>query len=111
MRSSRKKNRRKKGPSGGIRGGSRQYEQYEAEDTETNPHLKAIILEIVENQLSANDPPETRQTLERLLAAGHSRQAAVEMIGSAVVGEIWSVWHEGKPFDRERFKAALDGLG
>ena len=27
-----------------------------------NPHLKAAILEVVENQMRDNDPPETRQT-------------------------------------------------
>lgn len=37
-----------------------------------NPHLKAAILEVVENQLQADDPPETRQTLEHLLSEGFS---------------------------------------
>jgi len=75
-----------------------------------NPHLKAAILEVVENQLRDGDPPETRQTLERLLTAGYSRQQAIEMIGSAVVGEIWNVLHENKSFDRARFTALLAQL-
>ncbi len=29
---------------------------------EENPYLKSAILEVVNNQLEANDPPETRQT-------------------------------------------------
>ena len=39
---------------------------------EHNPRLKAAILETVENQLQSDDPPETRQTLERLKRAGFS---------------------------------------
>jgi hypothetical protein len=34
--------------------------------------LKAAILEVVENQFSNSVPPETRQTLEELLAARYS---------------------------------------
>jgi hypothetical protein len=75
-----------------------------------NPHLKETILEVVENQLRAKNPPETRQTLERLLAAGYTRTAAVERIGSALVEEIWQMLHEQKPYNPVRFKAALDKL-
>jgi hypothetical protein len=77
----------------------------------TNPSLKATILEVVENQLRENTPPETQQTLKRLLAAEYTRQRAVELIGSAVVEEIWQMLQERKPFDRARYKALLDKLG
>ena len=50
----------------------------------------AAILEVVENQIREDDPPDTRQTLERLVAAGYSRKQAIEMIGSTVVEEIWA---------------------
>ena len=76
----------------------------------SNPYLKDTILGIVENQIAAGEPPETRQTLTRLEAAGYSRQQAVEMIGRAVVEEIWNVWHENRPFDQVRFKSLLDAL-
>ena len=78
------------------------------EEGTTNPHLKAAILEVVENQLRENNPPETRQTFERLLATGYPRQEAMEMIGSAVVGEIWAVLKENKPYDAVRFRVALE---
>ena len=29
-------------------------------DSEYNPYLKATLLEVVDNQLNDNDPPETR---------------------------------------------------
>jgi hypothetical protein len=41
---------------------------------ESNPRLKATFLQVVDNQLKANDPPETRQTLERLIAQGITRE-------------------------------------
>jgi len=30
--------------------------------SETNPHLQAAIMEVVDNQLRSNDPPQTQQT-------------------------------------------------
>ena len=39
-----------------------------------NPRLHALILEVVDNQLSANDPPATKATLDRLMKAGHSER-------------------------------------
>lgn len=104
MRGKRKRNR---GPSSRDRGVDQAYD----EGATFNPHLKAAILEVVENQLRDGDPPETRQTLQRLLAAGYSRKQATEMIGSAVVEEIWAVLHDHKPFDRGRFTALLEQLG
>ena len=104
MREKRKRNR---GPSSR----NRRVDQVYDEGATFNPHLKAVILEVVENQIRHSDPPETRQTLERLLAAGYSRQQAIEMIGSAVVEEIWTVMHDGKPFDRARFTMLLEQLG
>ncbi len=77
-----------------------------------NPkRVKRAILEVVENQLRTNDPPETRQTLQRLLAIGYSRQEAVEMIGSAVAAEIWHMLHEKEAYDPVHYQAALRKLG
>jgi len=100
---------KKKGKRPGLAREIRVASQLYEEGT-TNPHLKAPILEVVENQLRENNPPETRQTFERLLAAGYSRKQATEMIGSAVVEEIWAVLHDQQPFDRARFTALLGQL-
>lgn len=104
MREKRKKHQRSSSKNRGV-------EQAYDEETPFNPYLKAAILEVVENQVRHNDPPETRQALERLLGRGYSRKQAIEMIGSAVVEEIWAVMHDHKPFDRARFAAFLEQLG
>ena len=77
-----------------------------------NPiRAKQAILEVVENQLRSHEPPETQQALDRLLAAGYTRQKAVELIATAVAEEIWQILHEKKPYDAERYKACLSRLG
>ena len=76
----------------------------------SNPFLKQLIMEIVENQLQENDPPETSKTLKRLMAAGYSRQQAMEMIGAVAVEEIWEVMKNNRDFDEERYVARLAEL-
>lgn len=76
----------------------------------TNPRLKAIILEVVDNQLRANDPPETRSTLERLIEEGYSEEKAKELIGCVVTSEIFDVMKNKEEFDPARYRAALAKL-
>jgi len=74
------------------------------------PHLKRAILEVVENQLRAGDPPQTKQTFDRLVAAGHSEDEATRLIGCAVSCEMFEVMRDHRVFDLERFAKALAGL-
>ena len=46
--------------------------------------LKRAIIEVVRAQLRENDPPETKQTLERLLQQGFTEQEALKLIGERV---------------------------
>jgi hypothetical protein len=79
-------------------------------ESEVNPHLRAAIIEVVENQLRTNDPPQTRQTFERLIQAGHSEEEAKHLIGSVVSAEIFDVLKRLEPFNLDRFVKALDGF-
>lgn len=75
-----------------------------------NPRLHKAVMEVIENQIRANDPPETRQTLQRLIAEGHSRQDAMNLIGTVIAVEIFNVMKHGEMFNLERFAKGLKGL-
>jgi hypothetical protein len=75
-----------------------------------NPALTAAILEVVDTQLRDNTPPETRQTFERLVAAGYAPEDARRLIGNVVVQEIFHVMKRGEPYNEQRYLAALHGL-
>lgn len=79
-------------------------------DSEYNPYLKATLLEVVDNQLNDNDPPETRETLNRLIADGYSEEKAKERIASVLVMHIYDVMHDSKQFDSEKYKRDLSEL-
>ena len=75
-----------------------------------NPYLKAAILEVVDNQISGNDPPQTRQTYQRLIASGLEESEARRLIGCVVVSEVFDILKKGETFNLERFVAALARL-
>ncbi len=77
---------------------------------QSNPRLKAAFLEIVENQLKANDPPETRQTLDRLIAQGISEEDAKIYIAQAVCVEVFNVMKHNQPSDQARYLRNLNRL-
>lgn len=76
----------------------------------TNPHLKVAILEVVDNQIRNNDPPETKQTFNRLMKEGHSKKEAMRLIGCVVSSEIFDVMKNEEEFNLNRFVNALNKL-
>jgi hypothetical protein len=77
---------------------------------ETNPQLAAAVLEIVDTQLRDATPPETRQTFERLVAAGYTPEGARQLLAHVVVREIFAVMTRGERYNEARFIAALQRL-
>ena len=75
-----------------------------------NPLLQATYLEIVDNQLRQNDPPEARRTYERLLAEGVSKEGARLLIGSAIAYETYKVLATQTEFDVKRYIRHLNML-
>ncbi len=75
-----------------------------------NPVLQAAIYEILDNQIRDNDPPETKDTLDRLLGQGIDRNEARRLIACVIVGEIFNVMKQDKPYDRVRYVGRLAGL-
>ena len=63
-----------------------------------------------DTQIDSNDPPETKQTFERLISEGFSEKVARELLGTVVIAEVFGVMKDGKPFDIERYVTALNKL-
>jgi hypothetical protein len=80
------------------------------EKSQSDPHLHAAIMEVVENQIRNNDPPQTGQTFKRLMAAGRSEKEAKRLIACVVSAEIFDVLKKQELFNLDRFVKALDRL-
>jgi hypothetical protein len=77
---------------------------------ETNPKLKGSFIEVVENQIRDNDPPEAKETFERLISDGVSEEDAKIYIGQAICVEIWDTMKNKKEFNSQRYVRNLKRL-
>ena len=68
------------------------------------------IVEAVENQLDDNNPPETKQTLDRLIESGESRENAIRYITCALSVEIFGALKNKEPYNNERYINNLKAL-
>jgi len=75
-----------------------------------NPYLQAAIFEVVDNQMEGGDPPETKETFDRLLGEGFSKEDAKKLIGQAICVEIYCIGKYKKEFNRERYLKNLRNL-
>lgn len=69
---------------------------------EENPRLKQMVLEVVNNQFKANNPPVTRKTLQRLTKK-YDEKTAKEMIASVLVEEIYYILKNKQVFNDKRY--------
>ena len=72
--------------------------------------VRKALLTAIEDQLKRGDPPEARETLARLLAEGHTKQEALQLIAFALVAEVTDVLRNNSSYNRERYVANLNRL-
>ncbi len=75
-----------------------------------NPRLRRVLMEIVEYQLRDRTPPETAETLARLVAEGHSRERAMELIACVVSSEVFDILKNNELYNEARYVAGLRDL-
>ena len=89
---------------------------------EHNPHLKGLILQVVDNQIAGRDetgqpiasaitedPDYVKNTFERLSAV-HGPTKAKEMIAAVLLEEMYDALKGQKRFDEPRYRDRLEGL-
>ena len=77
---------------------------------DTNEKLREEIFEIINNQLSLNDPPETKTTFDKLLKQGYDDFQITQMIGKCISVELFDVIKHGKSYNNERYIMNLIAL-
>ena len=80
------------------------------DSSKSNPELGRAILAAVENQIRDNDPPETRQTFQRLQDEGYTADEARRLVSAAVAIEIFHVLNDNEIFNHKRFQWNLAHL-
>ena len=77
---------------------------------ETNPLLGEEMKKVVRNQIRQNDPPETKQTYDRLIKEGFPIDEVMRQLAVVVAAEIYDVTKNKEPFNQERYIKRLNDL-
>lgn len=72
-----------------------------------NEHLKKTIIEVINNQLRANNPPFVKEIYQELQAEGYDKKEAKEMIASVLLGQMYDMMTESLYFDEVRYEREL----
>ena len=75
-----------------------------------NEILRNEIFHIIENQMRDNNPPETKQTYQKLLKMGYSKTDAKKYIGQCVAVELFNIIKHKQPFNEKRYIENLKKL-
>jgi hypothetical protein len=80
-------------------------------DSDPDPQvLKARFLEVVLNQMRDGDPPETKETYDRLTSAGYAHEETMNMLVSCVASEIFGILVTNELVNQERYVGMLKAL-
>ena len=69
--------------------------------------VRDVMLDTVLNQINTNDPPEARETYDRLFDGGRSNNEALQLMAQALRVEMDRMLKEATPFDNAKYAALL----
>ncbi len=75
-----------------------------------SPRLHIAMHQIVANQLLADEPPQTWQTVQRLAGMGYDWHNIMHMIAALVSDDIYHAMNEHRPFDPGDYVRRLNEL-
>jgi hypothetical protein len=67
-------------------------------------------LEAINNQIKNNNPPETKQTYDRLMKIIKNHDEVMKYLGVVMMAEIFDVLKNKQPYDEKRFIERLNKL-
>ena len=68
------------------------------------------MLEAINNQIQNNDPPETKQTYDRLMKEIKNHDEVMKYLGVVMMAEIFDILKSKKPFNKKRYIERLNKL-
>lgn len=68
------------------------------------------LVEVVDNQIRDNEPPETKETFERLMKEGYSELDSKKLIANVVSYELFGMLKRKEVYNADRYIKALKSL-
>ncbi|WP_122422917.1 hypothetical protein [Pseudomonas viridiflava] len=82
----------------------------DAIDNDEEEFAASTLIEAIENQIEADNPPAAKAMLNKLTLVGYERDDILEMMAHVLAIEIDALLEQDRPFDTEWYEAALRAL-
>ncbi|WP_122432614.1 hypothetical protein [Pseudomonas viridiflava] len=82
----------------------------DAIDNDEEEFAASTLIEAIENQIEADNPPAAKAMLNKLTLVGYERDDILEMMAHVLAIEIDALLEQDRTFDTEWYEAALRAL-
>ena len=82
-------------------------EHQEADDEAVT---ETALIQAIENQIEAGEPPAALATLNKLTLVGFEREESLQMMALVLAHEIQAMLRDDRPFDQAWYEQALRAL-
>lgn len=98
------------GDSAAVTASERVTQQQPENDEAGEQQVEQELLQAIENQLSAQQPPAAQAVLNKLTLVGHTREEIVQMMAQVLAWQINVMLAADRPFDMTAYEGALRAL-
>lgn len=82
----------------------------EHDQDEDEAFAETALIQAIENQLEAGEPPAALATLNKLTLVGYERDEILQMMALVLAHEVKAMLREDRAFDGEAYEQALRAL-
>jgi hypothetical protein len=71
---------------------------------------ETALMQAIENQIEAGEPPAAQATLNKLTLVGYPREESLQLMALVLAHEIQAMLRDDRPFDQAWYEQALRAL-
>ncbi|GFM49902.1 MULTISPECIES: hypothetical protein [Pseudomonas] len=79
-------------------------------DNDEEEFTASTLIEAIENQIEADNPPAAKATYNKLTLVGYEREDILELMAHVLAIEIDAMLEEDRPFNTQWYETALRAL-
>ncbi|AEJ10745.1 hypothetical protein LG197_05945 [Pseudomonas asiatica] len=87
-----------------------EYDDDFYDDDDDGELAREALIEAVQNQIEAGDPPAAKATFNKLTLVGYERQDILTLMGQVLAVEVYNMMTEKRAFNLEWYESALRAL-
>ena len=82
----------------------------EHQEADDEASTETALIQAIENQIEAGEPPAALATLNKLTLVGFEREESLQMMALVLAHEIQAMLRDDRPFDQAWYEQALRAL-